>query len=426
MNVSAFEAYHAHLKRAAEILGLSEETVLRFREPDRNIVKTLTIERDSGEHVSLSAYRVQFSNARGPYKGGIRFHPEADLDEVKSLAAEMAVKTAVVGIPFGGAKGGVAFDPKGYSKQEIERVARAYARAFADDIGPDKDIPAPDVYTNPEIMQWMLDEYEKVVGHAAPATFTGKPVRAGGSEGRDTATADGAIFVLEAFMKKRGLKVSSQGRVAIQGFGNAGFNAARVLYNMGYTIVAVSDSKGAIHKPTGLDPEEVNRVKEEGRSVTELYCKGSVCDAKKLADDGASVLSGEDIFGVSCDIFIPAALGGVLTKENASKVKAAVVLEIANGPTTPEADQSLEERGIVVIPDVLANAGGVAVSYFEWFQNQKGEAWSKEEVRKRLKEMMEKAFVTVFTRAEKDKLTLRDAAYAVAFEKILAASPEKR
>ncbi|MBI4121196.1 MAG: Glu/Leu/Phe/Val dehydrogenase [Parcubacteria group bacterium] len=426
MKTSAFEAYHSHLQRAAQILRLSKEDIARLREPDRSIIKTLVVERENGEKVSLPAYRVQFSNARGPYKGGIRFHPEAGLDEVKALSAEMAIKTAVVGIPFGGAKGGVGFDPKGYSKKEIEKVARAYVRAFAEDIGPDKDIPAPDVYTNPEIMQWMRDEYEKVIGRPAPAAFTGKPVEAGGSEGRDTATADGAIFVLEAYLKKKGLMDSTTKRVAIQGFGNAGFNAARVLRNLGYTIVAVSDSKGGVHKPSGLDPEEVNRVKEEGRSITELYCKGSVCDAKKLSDDHANVITGEDIFGISCDIFIPAALGGVITGENAARVEASVILEIANGPTTPEADAILEERGIVVIPDVLANAGGVAVSYFEWLQNKKGEVWSKEEVRKRLKETMEHAFGEVFARAEKEKVSLRDAAYAIAFGKLLAAPLGKK
>jgi glutamate dehydrogenase/leucine dehydrogenase len=417
--ISAFDNFLRNLVRAGEILGLSEGELAKLKEPDRVIMKELEVVL-GGAETRLSAYRVQYSRARGPYKGGIRFHQDADLDEVKALAAAMAVKCAVVGIPMGGAKGGVAFNPKGRTREEIHAVARAFARAFAGDIGADKDIPAPDVYTNAEIMAVMLDEYEKTKGVKEPGAFTGKPLERGGSLGRDTATAQGAVYVLEAYVAEHGLDRHSL-RVAVQGFGNAGSNAAHILHSLGYPIVALSDSGGTVSGERGLDPEAFERVKHEKDSITNMYCEGSVCDLEKLEHDHVSVLKPEDSITVPCDILIPAALEEQVRADNAQSVQAKVVLEIANGPTTPEADAVLEKKGATVIPDVLANAGGVTVSYFEWLQNGEGRRWSAEEVALRLKETMEQAFRDVARFAREHGCTLREAAFALGVERILAA-----
>ena len=417
---SAFEGYRKNVKEAQDLLALTDTESAKFETPDRIIEKNLEIVRDSGEKVSLHAYRVQFNNARGPYKGGIRFHPKADLDEVKTLAALMALKCAVVGIPFGGSKGGVTFDPKGYSKKEIERVARAYARAFADHIGVDRDIPAPDVYTTPEIMAYILDEYEKSVGRSEPGVITGKPLSLGGSRGRDSATAQGAVYVLEELRTLQG-KNPSEMRVAVQGFGNAGYHAARILHALGYTIVALADSKGGIVSEKGIDPNEAYRAKHEHDSITEMYCPGSVCDSEKLARDEAKIITSDEVLTTPCDVLIPAALDRVITDTNAGDIQASIILEIANGPTTPEADVLLEKRGITVVPDILANAGGVSTSYFEWIQNRTGESWSEERVLSHLKPLMVEAFKGVWDFAHEKKVSLRQAAFALGMTRILEA-----
>ncbi len=417
---SAFQNYLSILESAGRLLKLSETEIRALATPDRVLEKTLSVKRDSGEEVKLPAYRVQFNNTRGPYKGGIRFHPAADLEEVKALAALMALKCAVAGIPLGGAKGGVTFDPKGFSRSEIERVARAFAREFREHIGVDKDIPAPDVYTNAEIMGYMLDEYETLEGRSEPGMITGKPLPLGGSLGRDTATSQGGVYVLEELREVLGKKREDM-RVAVQGFGNAGYNAARILHGLGYRIVALSDSKGGIASERGIDPVAAYRAKHERDSITEMYCEGSVCDKEKLARDEARIIGNEELLTVHCDVLIPAALDRQITAENAEHVKADIILELANGPTTPEADAILAKKGIVVVPDILANAGGVTVSYFEWIQNRAGEHWSEDQVFDRLRPLMSHAFNDVWKKTQTLQTTMRQGAFAVGVERILEA-----
>jgi glutamate dehydrogenase/leucine dehydrogenase len=401
--MAAFEYFKHHVGRAADLLNLSEADRLKLTTPDRVLKAELTIPLDAGGTASFPAYRVQFNNARGPYKGGIRFHPDADEDEVSALAAMMAIKCAVVDIPFGGGKGGVAVDPKKLSKNEIEALSRAYVRAFSDNLGPDTDVPAPDVYTTPEIMAFMLDEYEKIVGHAAPAMITGKPIEKGGSLGRDTATADGAIAVLLALLSDNH-KDPNKLSAAIQGAGNAGAQAARLLSQMGMRITALADSRGTLAHADGIDVNAALALKDAGKSVT----------------DGEGEKKGADaVITEFCDILVPAALEEQITEANADDVLATVVLEIANGPTTPIADERLSGRGVAVIPDVLANAGGVTVSYFEWLQNKAGESWTALQVRDRLNETMQDAYRDVADFALHRGVTLREAAYALAITRIL-------
>lgn len=418
--MAAFEYFKTNVDKAATLLGLSESQRKALEKPDRILRAELDIEMDDGTKARFPAYRVQFNNARGPYKGGIRFHPNADEDEVSALAAMMAVKCAVVGIPMGGAKGGVAVDPKKLSRDEVHRLSRAYVRAFAGDLGPDLDVPAPDVYTNSEIMGVMLDEYEKIVGKKSPAMITGKPVELGGSLGRDTATADGAMAVLEAFLKDRKLDPKHL-TVAMQGAGNAGTQAARLADLMGMKVVALADSHGTLRSSRGIDVEKTLSIKEEKGSVRGLYCEGSVCDAAKLAHDEAEILTPDAVIAVETDVLIPAALEEQIRKDNAPDVKASIILEIANGPITPEADAILASKDAVVIPDVLANAGGVTVSYFEWLQNRSGEHWTKKVVRARLLETMTKAYREVADFARERRVTLREAAYALALSRIVEA-----
>lgn len=417
MSTNPFHSYLTRLERAAKTLKLSERQHEELKKPQAIVEKKLDIVRENATRVSLPAYRVQFSNARGPYKGGIRFHPAADLDEVKALAAAMAVKCAVVDIPLGGGKGGVQFSPKEYTRGEIERVSRAWAREFADAIGVDKDIPAPDVYTTAEIMGYMLDEYEKTVGHSQAGMITGKPLAIGGIVGRDTATAQGGAYVLGEIVRALELEPSKL-RVAVQGFGNAGYHIARILHASGYRIVGLSDSKGALMSERGLDPEAAYRAKHEHDVITALYCPGSVCDEEKLARDLVKVGTNEDLLTMDCDILIPAALDNQLTKENAGAVKASLILELANGPTTPEADAVFDERGIHLVPDVLANAGGVTVSYFEWLQNREGSRWSETDVSERLKPIMISASQAVWNMARDKDVTMREAAFLVGIRRI--------
>ncbi len=403
--MAAFQYLKEHIGKAAQLLGLSEEELKKLETPDRVLRANLEITLDDGTLATYPAYRVQFNNARGPYKGGIRFHPDADEDEVSALAAMMAIKCAVVDIPFGGAKGGVAVDPKKLSATEIERLARAYVRAFGEHMGPEVDVPAPDVYTTPAIMAFMRDEYEKMVGHEAPAFITGKPLEQGGSEGRDTATADGAIIVLEALLADQH-RVLEKLEVSVQGAGNAGAQAANLVVQAGGRVVAVADSHGALLNSEGLDVVTILTKKHEGIAVSDSGVSGTPAKAG-------------DELAVSCDVLIPAALEEVITKENADQVKATVVLEIANGPVTPEADSLLFARGIGVVPDVLANAGGVTVSYFEWLQNRAGESWTHEQVTERLTETMQNAYRDVADFAFERGITLREAAYALAISRIL-------
>lgn len=421
MKNTPFQNYLLNLGKAISVLGLSKEESSILREPENIIEKKIKVKLEEGGNKEFNAYRVQFNNARGPYKGGIRFHEDADIDEVKALAAAMAIKCAVVGVPFGGAKGGVQFNPKAMSKGDIEKIARAFARAFADDIGVDKDIPAPDIYTNPSIMAIMLDEYEKTIGKSEPGAITGKPIELGGSLGRGSATAQGGAYVLAEFIdtihpKKKDLTV------AVQGFGNAGSNIAKILHYMGYTIVAVSDSKGGVYSSSGIDPEHASKVKHEKDDLTHMYCEGTVCDLEKLERDNAKIIKNGDVITCECDILIPAALDGQIHKDNAKDVKAKIILELANGPTTPEADEILKQKGVTVIPDVLANAGGVTTSYFEWTQNRNGFYWTEEEVQEKLKPIMVDAFTSVWKMSKEKGISLRDAAFALGVDRVIQAS----
>lgn len=402
--VSPFQQIKGHIAEALTALGVTGEEAEIVMAPDWIREATLKVETKKGAE-EFSAYRVQFNNARGPYKGGIRFHPAADLEEVKALAATMAVKCAVIDVPFGGAKGGIAFDPKQYDQEDIERISRAYIRAMRPYIGVDTDIPAPDLYTTPEIMGWMLDEYETLVGRNEPGMITGKPLALGGSIGRDTATGQGAVYVLEAYIAEHKLAPKDL-TVAIQGFGNAGAVVAKLLYAAGYKIVALSDSKGTLHNPNGLDPDRVEEAKKTDGSVTSFHT------------DGVETRDVNAILGVECDILIPAALDNQIRADNVEHIKAKIILELANNPTTPEADHVLADRAVTIIPDVLANAGGVTVSYFEWVQNRQQYYWTKEEVDERLKQKMIAAYNTLSARKRAESITYRQAAYLLGMERI--------
>ncbi len=405
--MAAFQYFKEHVDKAADLLGLSQEDRARLEKPDHILRSDLRMVLDSGEEVTYPAYRVQFNNARGPYKGGIRFHPDADEDEVSALAAMMAIKCAVVDIPFGGAKGGVRVDPKQLSTREIEEVARAYVRAFAEHLGPEVDVPAPDVYTTPAIMAIMLDEYEKIVGKPSPAFITGKPLEHGGIVGRDTATADGAVMVLDSLLADQHQDMAKLS-AAVQGAGNAGAQAARLLSKGGAKVIALSDSHGTIANKLGLDVDAVLSVKEDTGSV-------------QNATDEGDVLPAEVLVGAPVDILVPAALEEQIRADNVESVSAGIILEIANGPITPEADIVLAQKKVAVVPDVLANAGGVTVSYFEWLQNRSGETWTKEMVEERLQTVMHDAYRDVADFALMRGVTLREAAYALAISRILEA-----
>ena len=397
----------------------SEQSAL-FDEPQFVHKEKITITADDGSKKSFPAFRIQYNNARGPFKGGIRFHEDADEDEVKALAALMAIKTAVVNIPFGGAKGGVQVNPKELSRKEVQEVSRAYVRAFAHHLGPDIDCPAPDVNTNVDIMAWMRDEYEKQTHTYAPAMITGKPLSFGGSIGRDTATARGAFFILEEMGDRFALDPSEL-RVVLQGFGNAGAHMAKLLHNAGYIVVAVSDSKGGIYSSEGIDPVRIAKYKGKTGSVSGEYCEGSVCDIGHMKMDNVQKITNEELLELDCDILIPAALDNVITEKNAKNIKASYIIELANGPTTPEADAILEKNGVRVIPDVLANAGGVTVSYFEWSQGRSGEQWTAKVVDERLKRIMLDAYKAVRREARRENMTYREAAFSVGIKRMMEA-----
>ena len=400
--MGAFDFYKRNTDKAAELLGLSPEDRKKLETPDKVLKADLTIPLDAGGTASFPAYRVQFNNARGPYKGGIRFHPSADEDEVLALAAMMAIKCAVVDLPFGGGKGGVAVDPKKLSANELKLLARAYMRAFAADFGPDKDVPGPDMAATPELMDLMREEYEAIVGHAAPAVLTGKSVGKGGSLGRDRATAEGAVFVLSALLTDRHQSAAGL-RAAIQGAGNAGAHTAEILSSLGIKVTALADSRGTLENADGIDV---------AAALAQKASSGAL---------GEPLSAPDAVIGNACDILVPAALEEQVRADNAASVRASIVLEVANGPVTPDADAMLAERGIAVIPDVLANAGGVTVSYFEWLQNKAGESWSAAQVRDRLKETMTDAYRDVADFALDRGVTLREAAYALALSRLLAA-----
>jgi glutamate dehydrogenase (NADP+) len=392
------ERYHAVLEALSQ--------------PQSTLINHIAIRKDNGETAYFKAYRCRYNDLLGPTKGGIRFHHQADQDEVEALALWMTLKCAVLKVPFGGAKGAVTVDPKSLSPMELERLARSYIRAKADFIGPELDIPAPDVYTNARIMGWMMDEYEKITRTKCPAVITGKPIAFGGSLGRDSATGKGAYLCVEALAEKLGWEPSDK-TVAIQGFGNGGYHCARLLQKAGYKVVAVSDSKGGIYCQQGLDIESVYHEKQQSNTLRAVYCEHSVCE-----DIEHERISNEELLALNVDILVPAALAGVITKNNAHQIKARYIVEIANGPITFEVDSQLKNQGTLVIPDILANAGGVVVSFFEWCQNRQGEAWDESKVSEKLESYMRSAFNSGWQLYEERGTTLREAVYLLALERL--------
>ncbi len=398
-----YEAVLQQLDLAAEKLGLDPATHEVLRHPQRILIINIPVHMDDGRVHVFTGYRSQYNDALGPTKGGIRYHPEVTLDEVIALSAWMTFKTAVVGLPLGGGKGGIRCNPKEMSIGELERLTRGYTRELVRFIGPQTDVPAPDVYTDSQTMTWIMDEYAECTGVYCPGVVTGKPVGIGGSQGRDEATSRGLIFTIIDALDHLGIPLKDA-RVVVQGFGNVGFHAARILHELGYKIIAVSDSKGGIYNPEGLDPMKVKEHKNQTRSVI------------KYPD--THPLSNSELLELDCEILVPAALENVITEENAPRIKAKIIAEGANGPTTPNADEIIHQRGIFLIPDILANAGGVTVSYFEMVQNQMNYFWTVEEVRSKLEKIMQTAFRDVLAISKEHDVPMRIAAYMLAVSRI--------
>jgi len=407
--MNAFANAMQQLEAAGKTAAIDPVVLECLHHPQRIVDVEFPIRMDDGALRYFHGYRVQWNDARGPFKGGIRFHPQVEIDEVKALSFWMAIKCAVVGIPMGGGKGGVAVDPKLLSKGELERLMRAFTRSIADVIGQDKDVPAPDVNTTPWLMDILADEYAKYVGHPEPAVVTGKTIEHGGSEGRGTATAQGGYYVFEAYRSRLGM--DGPVRVAVQGFGNAGMTFAKIVSQQGHTVVAVSDSQGGVFRAEGLDVAAVVKHKEATGSVKDF--------------PGAQNVTQEELLVCDCDLLVPSALENQITGENATRVRAKAILELANGPTTPDADAVLKGKGITVIPDVLANAGGVATSYLEWEQNKKGEHWTEADVFAKLRTVMRDAAQAVQAAAEKYQTTNRQGAFIAAIDRIGTALKEK-
>ena len=410
MNV--FEDAVARMERIGLAAGIDAEVVDALRRPHECLTASLPVRMDDGRTRYFEGIRCRYNTALGPTKGGIRYHPDVSVDEVQALALWMTVKCAVAGLPYGGGKGGVVVDPKKLSPLELERLSRAYMRAMVGIVGPEKDIPAPDVYTNARIMGWMADEYQVLKGVRAPGVITGKPILLGGSHGREEATGRGAFLVIENLAKRVGLE-PAETRVAIQGFGNAGYHVARLLDKAGYPVVAVSDSKGAIYAEKGFDVESLYQHKQDTRHLDGVYCHGSVCEMVEHER-----LGNDELLELDVGLLIPAALEGVIHEGNAARIRAPWIVEVANGPVTGDADAILGEKGIRVVPDVLANAGGVTVSYFEWVQNRQGYPWTLDEVRGRLSDVLTRAFDEVWSVHGHDEVDLRAAAYRVALRRI--------
>jgi len=410
-----------NLQKAAKVLGLNKKNLKALAKPQKIVEVNFPVVMDSGKTKNFYGYRVQHSNLLGPHKGGIRFHPEVCIEEVSNLAFWMTIKSAVLGLPYGGGKGGVQVNTKELSKEELERLTRAYTRQIAEHIGPRVDIPAPDVYTNSEVMRWFYDEYSKIqleknppknkqekekILKACRAVVTGKPLEIGGSHGREVATALGGVYILEEVLKFLKIKQNHQ-TIALHGFGNAGLNMAKFLFQRGFIIMAVADSKSAIvsKDKKGLNINKLVSYKKKMGSIMNF--------------PGSEEIKTTDFFAVQADILIPAALGGVITEENAKNIMAKIILELANGPVTPEADEILNKKGIYVVPDVLTNAGGVTVSYFEWVQNLRDQHWSESKVFVELKKKMRKAAKEVWQIKQKYQTSFRLAAYILAIKRLI-------
>lgn len=398
-----FENAMKQLGAAASVMNLDKNILAQLQQPQRVLTVSIPVKMDNGEVKVFTAFRSQYNDACGPFKGGIRYHWNVSLDEVKALSFWMTMKCSVVGIPLGGGKGGIIVNPKELSEGELERLSRGYIQQIYKYIGPTQDVPAPDVYTTPQIMAWMLDEYEKLVGEHAPGMITGKPLSLGGSAGRGFSTAQGGVYVLNEAVKKLQFN-KHEVTVAIQGFGNAGSFMAKILYEQGYKIVAASDSKGGIMNMNGLDVTALDVHKEQTGSVVGFA--------------GAEAVSNEDLLELGVHILVPAALENVITAENAARIQAKMIVELANGPVTPDADEILHQKGILFIPDILSNAGGVTVSYFEQVQNASNYYWTEEEVLEKLEKIMVRAFNEVWETKEKYNVNMRVAAFVRAVERV--------
>ncbi|WP_420828349.1 Glu/Leu/Phe/Val family dehydrogenase [Devosia salina] len=396
------------LEEAAGHLQIDQDVIEKLKYPRETTKTRLLIRMDDGSRKSFQAWRCRYDDTRGPTKGGIRFHPHSTMEEVETLAFWMTFKCAVMNLPYGGGKGAVQVDPHSLSKSELERLSRAYVQAFASTIGPDRDIPAPDVYTNAMIMGWMADEYSQITGQVSPAVITGKPISLGGSLGRNDATARGGFYLVRNLASELGL--DRDHTVAIQGFGNAGQYYARLAASDRNTVIAVSDSAGAIYRPGGLDVEALIAGKSSGRRLIDM-----------AADQGAHAIDAEELLSVEADLLVPAALEDMITADNAARIKAKVILELANGPVTPGADKILNDHGVVVLPDILANAGGVTVSYFEWVQNRQGFYWDLEEIHSRLLKIVEREGRAVWSIAKERGVSVRSAAYIHALDRLATA-----
>lgn len=417
-------------------MGLSQETIDRLVQPDSIHEFTLQVKMDNGKKRLFSAFRIQHNNNLGPYKGGIRFHQNVSRDEVQALATLMTIKCAVAGLPYGGGKGGIIFNPKEYSERELERISKAFAKTISPIIGPEVDVPAPDVNTNGQIMKWMTDEFIKNSSSKFKfkksqlrATFTGKIIKEGGTLGRTEATGRGGVAITESLLAKL-KKDPKQMKVAVQGFGNVGFYYAKIASERGFNIVAVSDSKGGVTSLNQLksaetspalggsvitlDIEKIMSCKKEKGEVAGCYCVGGVCDIKQ-----GKKITNEELLELNVDILVPAALENVINKENMHKIQAKIIIEMANGPVSEEAYDYLTKKGVFIVPDVLANSGGVAVSYLEWYQNMKGQTWSEEKVNKKLYTMMRDAFEEIWRTYQKRKTSLKQAAFETAINRIV-------
>ncbi|NEP58867.1 MAG: Glu/Leu/Phe/Val dehydrogenase [Symploca sp. SIO2G7] len=412
MSDSLFIDASKRLQAALKYVSISEDASERLKHPKVSLSVSIPVRMDDGSLQIFQGYRVRYDDTRGPAKGGVRYHPNVSLDEVQSLAFWMTFKCAVLNLPFGGGKGGITLNPKTLSKLELERLSRGYIDAIADFIGPDVDILAPDVYTNSMIMGWMMDQYSIIRRQFSPAVVTGKPLTMGGSVGRDGATAHGAFFVIQCILRKLDL-LPQKTTVAIQGFGKVGAVLAELLAKVGYKVVAVSDSQGAIYAKQGLDIPSIRQYKASTQGIKAVYCQGTVCNIVEHQS-----LSNEELLALDVDVLIPAALENQITEDNVKDIKAKYIFEVANGPISSSADEILSEKGIYVFPDILVNAGGVTVSYFEWVQNRSGLYWTLEQVTERLKQKIVEETEQIWSISQELGISMRTAAYIHALNRL--------
>jgi glutamate dehydrogenase len=405
-SLNLFTSTQVVIKEALNKLGYGDEMYELLKEPLRMLTVRIPIRMDDGSIKIFTGYRSQHNDAVGPTKGGVRFHPEVNEDEVKALSMWMSLKCGIVDLPYGGGKGGIICDPRSMSMGELERLSRGYVRAISQIVGPTKDIPAPDVYTNSQIMAWMMDEYSRLREYDSPGFITGKPLVLGGSQGREKATAQGVVICIEEAAKKRGISIEGA-RVAVQGFGNAGSFLAKFMHDAGAKVVAISDAYGALYDPNGLDIDYLLDRRDSFGTVTTLF---------------DNTLTNEELLELDCDILVPAAVSNQITAANAHNIKASIIVEAANGPTTLEATKILSDRGILLVPDVLASSGGVTVSYFEWVQNNQGYYWTEDEVTEKLEKVLVQAFDNVYQTSQQRKVNMRLAAYMVGARKMSEAS----